>query len=371
MRRRLDTFLFLCKCLSPAKEDKRDELLQAVSNSGVDWESLADISSQHLLCPALYQALDRECLLSSIPEDLRHYLSTLYNLNCQRNRLIANRAAKTIRLLNEIGIKPVLLKGIANLFSGLYADPNIRVISDIDLLIPEERLVECVKKLMSAGYRRLRDPETASAKKYQHYPPLVADNESIAVELHYELLGKDYRSLLETETFTKASTLLAIGEMQACLPSASHRVLHNIAHVQLGHRQYSLGELDLRHLFDFVLLKNALGEQIDWPNVASQFSRSGFSSAFEGFLQAAWIFFGEPLPPGIRAGSMAKWYGKWLCLQQRHALAMRIGQIRQALAFCRELLQYVLRNSHFPRFWTLDFYYRNYRRMAFVFGRRW
>jgi hypothetical protein len=371
MRRRLDAFLFLCKCLSPGSTGKRHDLLQALTNSRVDWESLVEISSQHLLCAALYRALDQERLLSLIPEELLHYLSTLYNLNCRRNFSIATRAAKTIKLLNEIGVEPVLLKGIANLFSGLYADPNTRVISDIDLLIPEDKLVKCVDKLMSAGYRQFKEPETAFAKKYHHYPPLVAEDESIAVELHYELFVEEYRSLLGIEALMKTSTPLAIGETHARLPSASHRVFHNIAHAQLGHRHYSLGEIDLRHLYDFVLLKNMLGERIEWIDIASRFSGSGFSGALEGYLQAARIFFGEPLPPEIRAGPVAKLYCKWLCLQQRYSLAMWMGQTRQAMTYCRQLLQNLLRNKHFPRFWTLDFYSRNYRRISFIYSRRW
>ena len=49
--------------------------------------------------------------------------------------------------LNAIGIEPVLLKGAAHLVGGVYPAPSLRVVGDLDVLVPEERVKTAAETL--------------------------------------------------------------------------------------------------------------------------------------------------------------------------------------------------------------------------------
>jgi Uncharacterised nucleotidyltransferase len=131
------SFRFLCGCLTQnLSEALRDELRHIALSGSVRWVTFVELASNCLVAPALLAAARENGLDDSLPMDVVAYLEGMATLNRQRNELIRTQAVELASILNDQNVAPVLLKGGAHLFSGLYADPGHRVMIDLDILIP-------------------------------------------------------------------------------------------------------------------------------------------------------------------------------------------------------------------------------------------
>ena len=101
-----------------------------------DWAPVLEIANHHLLTPALWSALGKSGHAAALPADAGDYLATLHRLNGDRNRALGRQAIELIGALNAQGITPALLKGGLALFDGPYANPAVRMMRDLDILVP-------------------------------------------------------------------------------------------------------------------------------------------------------------------------------------------------------------------------------------------
>ncbi|MCG6863147.1 MAG: nucleotidyltransferase family protein [Chromatiaceae bacterium] len=153
---RLDSFLFLCRCLAP--NDADSVLVTEIRSGRLSWEQVVAIASGHLVTPILYWSLEKKGLLGELPEELCSYLEAIFDLNRQRNQQILDQLVEVAALLNTLGVEIVLLKGAASLAADLYGDMGVRCLSDLDLLVPQDALKDCVCALEADGYSSL-DPK--------------------------------------------------------------------------------------------------------------------------------------------------------------------------------------------------------------------
>jgi hypothetical protein len=121
--------------------------------SGLGLYYLVALAGQHLVSPALWPGLVARGLEGSFEPDLRDYLDALHALNAQRNRRLVSQARELAEALNACAIEPIFLKGTAQLLLGLYPDPGLRLIGDMDVLVDADRLDVAAAALRSVGYR--------------------------------------------------------------------------------------------------------------------------------------------------------------------------------------------------------------------------
>ncbi len=146
----LDTFLLLCRCL--AFEDNSESLRKQFQEEHIAWENVVKVSSQHLVTPALYWALSKKGLLDALPDDgLIPYLEMILDANRYRNQRILDQVQTIARQLNKVDIEPLLMKGVASLITGIYEEVGIRMMTDIDLLVPYDKLMTSVAALENIG----------------------------------------------------------------------------------------------------------------------------------------------------------------------------------------------------------------------------
>ncbi len=142
----------LCQCLSGA-------LGQSLSPSSLPtseerWASVLRLSGDHLVTPVLRWALrEQKGLYDELPSNVVDYLEAVYALNLEKNLSCEDQLSELISDLNKIEVRPVLLKGAAMLVGGLYPTSGERMISDLDILIPEERLPDVLSRMLALGYQ--------------------------------------------------------------------------------------------------------------------------------------------------------------------------------------------------------------------------
>jgi hypothetical protein len=322
---RADTYRFLCGCLSEHLSDPQREMFHRAACTGVlDWTDFIIMASESLVAPSLLAAGRANGLAELLPREVMDYLDGMAILNRQRNRRIQSEITEIAAVFAQIAVAPVLLKGAAHLMSGLYDDIGDRVMSDVDLLVPDARLHSCAEALQREGFRILADNGFPA---HHHYPPLGRPGDSVSIELHVEALDAPHARLLQSAEIFATSARLS-NDARLALPSPQTRLIIAVAHAQLSNHGYLYGELGLRELLDFGRLCRRHAGEIDWIDLIRRFKSWNAQTALACHFVAGRELLGIPVPPELRVNSLAG---------VLHALAMwqidypQVGLIRTRL----------------------------------------
>jgi hypothetical protein len=282
---RAAAFQLLCGCLSLDESPaKRNELRRLAQSGSLRWERFIALANEHMIAPAVLHALGRKGIEDALPSDVIDFFDGIQTLNRQRNKKVKSEAIELANLLNRIGVIPVFLKGGADLVSGLYADPAHRVMIDLDVLVPNERLPDCVAGLRANGYEVLGDNDFPA---HHHFAPLGRPGAAACIELHVEPLDRPLRGLLGAAEVLAGAVAIHEGSAILAVPSPHCRVIHSVAHAQLADHGYVYGNLMLREFFDLAQFSRAFAGQIDWDAINGRFALFGSSTALGFHVLAA------------------------------------------------------------------------------------
>lgn len=264
---RIETFDFLCKCLSVG--DAYDaELSRLIATGGVDWPAVIRMAGHHLVTPTLTGVLKQKGLFASLDEPCREYLDAIQFLNRERNRTHRQQLHVIARALNEIGVYPLLLKGAATLLSGQYPGAEDRVMGDLDLQLPPDRIDDAAAALADLGYERpaggvddLQPPMERGV--HHHAPPLLHRTRPVKVELHRRITHAQENEAGLMGSLERQRVAFANG---ACVdvPDPNTRVLHNFLNAQIGDRLAHKRILNLRQLNEFSRLVTFYRADLDF-----------------------------------------------------------------------------------------------------------
>jgi Uncharacterised nucleotidyltransferase len=279
-----------------------------------EWQSVLSLSSSHLVTPLLRRAFQEHGLVSGLPAGVLEFLDAVYALNLESNLHYQDQLAHLIPVLNNIGVRPVLLKGAAALVSGLYPTPGERMIGDIDVLIPPSEIAAAVEQLYAAGYQPVAAdealPDIANhGLKFHHYPRIYSLDWPVPVELHIHPVKLRASRLLGSEEVIRAATPLNWRGGDCLLPSPTHFMMHNVIHAVVVDFRIR-GFFSLRQLSEFVYAGRTYDERIDWVLIQQRFDSLGCRNALRRYVVLANAYFGFQVPPALRIGG-------WPRLQRR------------------------------------------------------
>ena len=188
----LNTFLFISKSLTVSLEEMNRLSIETIlKNDDVDFDKVVKLSTSHYVLPALYCNFKKTGFLKYLPIDLVNYMEYITDLNRERNYEIINQAKNLNKLLLGFGIKPIFLKGTANILQGLYDDIAERMVGDIDLIVSKDKYQQTISILLNNGYTT----EIGSDKFlpiYKHFPRLIKEGNIAAIEVHKEMIDEKY-----------------------------------------------------------------------------------------------------------------------------------------------------------------------------------
>ena len=281
------TLQFICSILS--FQEEKEGLRQKVEQID-DWPAVIKCSTYYLMAPAFYWSLRRHDLLDSVPEDIREYFEGMYDLNRMRNKSMENQTVDLCRILNSIGVQPLLLKGMANVFSGVYEGAGLRSIGDIDIVVPETKVNQCVEAMKTANY------ECDSGHNFAHHaPPLYHEKYESSVEIHHcDIVAIQYRAIIPAQEMWDASKLYETEGAAMRIPSATSRALHNVVHAQMQHGFVHVKYV--QQMYDMVVFREVYGDEIDWELIWSRYKNNGHGGAMNTYLSIAEKLFSQPKP---------------------------------------------------------------------------
>lgn len=248
-----ETLRFVGRCLSLRnRPGKAIELETQITSDGVEWERVVHLSSNHLVLPAFHIQLKKAGILNLLPVELGEYLDYLTADNRERNQQILKQVNEINGLLNKNGIQPIYLKGVAHLLLNLYDDIGERMIGDIDFLVEEMEMLKAAEILIKAGFSPLVEYSSNKHNKTRHYPRLSSERHCAAVEIHRQVLIYPYYKKFSYDYINKNKKHLQSKNM--FVPSDKDLIIHNTLNAQLNDKALINYSINLRQMYDFVLL---------------------------------------------------------------------------------------------------------------------
>jgi hypothetical protein len=289
------------------------------------------LANEQLLAPALYAGLSAADRLGELPAPVAEYLGLLHRLNRARNQALQQQTLELVAALNDADIEPMLLKGCLSLFAGPYTDPAMRMIGDIDILVPAAAVADAVAVLARLGYRVANQYPAG----HNAYGEFVRAGDPGAVDLHVEPI--DAGHLLSASELWRGATVATAGDTRFRVPSANDRLLHNLLHAQIHDLgDFYRGELRLRQVHEFSVMARAFAPSVDWIGIAQRFADHRLETPLQSYLLAAHRLFGLAWPLAPAPSSMAKLHYRRCLLQLRlpllRAPTMPWGNLRAAFA---------------------------------------
>lgn len=184
-----DTLLAL---LAPASgRPEQAERLTALALSAIDadgWQQLLRMVGRHRLGPVLRWRL-RNAPRAGIPVALLTRLDQRYRRAAHASVKRQRDLVLLFRTLDEAGIPAVALKG-AWLAWHAYPQPALRLMRDLDVLVPEAQALRAFEWLLAHGFQR--DPQSpgdaaAHMRQRKHLPVLIAPA-GTPLEVHHRLV---------------------------------------------------------------------------------------------------------------------------------------------------------------------------------------
>lgn len=272
--------------------------------SDVEWRETVRRASAQYCAPLLRWAFEAQDLRAALPTEVAEFLDAVHVLNLEDNRRYEAQLAHLIRLLNEIDVRPLALKGAAAIIAGLYPTSGERMTCDIDLLVPSPRLPDALDLLMSHGYRpqldrgELLDPHGLETRSH-HYHPLESPDWPVRVELHVQPVILPLVRLLDAEEMTRDVSVADWRGGECLLPSSTCFILHNVIHAFLVDFVCRRRPLSMRQLFEFGHVSRRYGAQIDWRHVVDRLEARGQGDALRQYAGFAELYLRHEPPPQI------------------------------------------------------------------------
>jgi hypothetical protein len=265
------------------------------------WPALIALASSSGILSSLYTRGLRENLTGKVPEQVANLLTLSYSLNTERNQYALTQTRQVTTALNRIGIRPVALKGLANILTHIYPAIGTRFLADLDLLITPEQFPAAIAVFQSLGYTA--EPGHQVELTIGHtYPPFTRPW-SLEVDLHRTLGLHPCPAFLPAAELINQATIHNLNGAEILIPSPTHLVIHHIMHSQMHDVYRERIAPSLRTLYDFYLLNRHLSSQIDWSAIESQFRRHGQYATLALYLLEAQSTFGVEPPVPIHLTS--------------------------------------------------------------------
>lgn len=257
----------------------------------VDWQGVFKLAVSHrieglLLTPALSAE-------PSAPGDILAVWQQRAMAQMMKQIQITDALHELLSAFESAGLKTAVLKGIV--LKALYPEPDMRVMSDADMLISDEQFEAGRTLLGGSGFVAVEDE--------CHDDTFVCESEAgLRVELHRRLFDKKRQGFLaaldETALFpvSKAVRVEACGGEVWSLPPTEHALfllLHMAKHMIVT-------GFGLRQVADFALFAERYGSVIEWQRMRGQCEKLSLMTFARSIMWICEAKLGAAMPAGAR-----------------------------------------------------------------------
>jgi hypothetical protein len=272
------------------------DLMTGLSPS--DWElMLEQARATNLAARIAWAAFDRG-LAANLPPRPRNHLEAARRQAAWQHRMVRWEVDCIRRALAPLAAPVVLLKGAAYLMADLPA-ANGRLFSDIDIMVPRDRLAQAERALFAHGWQ-IQPIDAYDQRYYREWmhelPPMMHVRRQSALDVHHTIAPLTARFPVDAAKLFAAARPIGVPGFFVLAPS--DMVLHSIIHLfQEG--QFEHGLRDLVDVDD--LLRHFGQEDSFWTDLIDRAAEHGLGRPLYYAAQQVTHFCGTPLPPAFVA----------------------------------------------------------------------
>jgi hypothetical protein len=277
--------------------DPGDVAAQTAGWGPSEWSEARRAALVHGVAPLLAARLEGSVAWAALAPELQAYCVEQRGLNCRRVALMRADLAAILRAAAQEGVAALPLKGAA-LVERYYAEPGLRPMADIDVLVRPADLPRLDRALAGLGFQALE--ETARHRAYGRGAPVVVawehehpDNPR-GVEVHTSV-GEQLRAMSYdiTDSLWAGAAPTTFGGAPGLLPAPAGLLHHLLIHT--CHNIFNR-RLRLIQLYDIALVAPAVSAA-EWLQLSDTATRAGEARLLYAPLALAEGFLG-PLAPG-------------------------------------------------------------------------
>lgn len=263
-----------------------------------DWDELARLILRQRVAPLLGWQFKTHQLPPGLPAFVSEQLEHQYCKNAMRNQCLMRELGVLLHALYAAEIPVIVLKG-AYLASAIYDDPAQRVMTDIDLLVPETQITEAQECLRVLGYTTdvPFEPEPYLASKH-HLPAFHKVGAVAAVELHWNITVPGRSWSIHVDELWRRAVPFQIAGTQALRLCLEDGLLYLCYHATY-HHLLELFWHGIGPVCDVDRMIRRFASELDWNVIveraqAWQWSRGGYLQ-----LSLAVELLKTPVPPDV------------------------------------------------------------------------
>ena len=225
-----------------------------------DWADLFRLAQTHQVLPMIFEAA--YACPAAKGADPRLMMAVKRQV-MQAVMIQAMKTSEFLALMKHLrkeGLTPCVVKGIA--CRSLYSNPDYRMSSDEDVLIPPEQARRCHEAMLAFGMR-MSDPQQNWEASFE--VPYSKPGSPIYIELHKSLFPPDSDAYGDFNRFFDhvhacTAELTVDGVTMATLNPTDH-FFYLICH---SFKHFLHSGFGLRQVCDIVLFAQRWGKEIDW-----------------------------------------------------------------------------------------------------------
>ncbi len=258
------------------------------------WEALVDEAVRQRIAAFAWHRLSRGPARSSMPETVQQRLRDLYLRGAFRNTLLLREAADIAARLTARGVPVLFLKGV-HLAAHTYAEPALRSMADIDLMVPRDRLADVDRMFVEWGWGPLPRPDIeAFCRRFPHTAPLHKEG-SFPFEVHYAIERPTSPFRIDVDGLWERARTIDIEGVPVRVLSTEDLLLHLCLHASYHHR---FDRAPLKSLVDVAVVTDRHEGEIDWTGLSERAAVWGASPFVYCTLRLARELLDAAVPEG-------------------------------------------------------------------------
>lgn len=276
-----ETELFLQAVLAALKNEPVDWDMDI---SREEWESILKTAEVHRILPMVYQAVYAcPAARGADPELMRYYRLCAMQMVVLQTRKSAEFPT-LLEALCAAGVEPLVVKG--TICRRLYPNPDHRMSSDEDVLIPPENFALCNEVMNRMGL------STSDPKSDSYELPYSGPGSPLYIEIHRSLFAGDGASYGNWNRHFKdlRGRAVVIDGVPTLHPT--DHMLYLLMH---AFKHFLHSGFGLRQVCDMILLANRFGSQIDWEYVLDHCRMIRAEVFAAGLFRIGWKYLGFDL----------------------------------------------------------------------------
>jgi Uncharacterised nucleotidyltransferase len=264
----------------------------AAKPAGDEWSLLAEEAVRHELGSLTYRLVSDSPWAADVPAEVQQRLRALYLKSAVRNAVLLRQTTEAAAALGRLGIPVMLLKGI-HLCRFVYPEPALRVMADVDLMVPRDRLARAEQMFLERGFGPLPRADIEERCSWSNHLAKLQKEGAPVYELHWGIERPTSPFKIDLDGLWSRARKAALDDSEIHLLGPEDLLLHLAIH---GSYHHGFDRAGLKALIDVNAVVKKHGGEIDWRVLAeraNQWEASGFAYTT---LRLAREILGTPVP---------------------------------------------------------------------------